>query len=205
MRANQPLNQLRIIAGTWRGRKLGFPPVAGLRPTPDRVRETLFNWLGSSVRGARCLDLFAGSGALGLEAASRGAAEVVLVDADPLVARTLREQLRVLDARQVHMVQSNCERYLRGAPEVFDLVFLDPPFHRGMLPACVQLLEQGGWLAPAAWIYIEAERALEPPLPPNWAPYRSKATQQVGYRLVHRRGIVPDKGESAATTLPRSE
>jgi len=189
MRANQQLNQLRIIAGTWRGRKLAFAPVAGLRPTPDRVRETLFNWLGSSVHGARCLDLFAGSGALGLEAASRGAAEVVLVDADPLVARTLREQLRVLNARQARVVQAACAGYLRSAPEVFDLVFLDPPFHRGMLPECMQLLEQGGWLAPAAWIYIEAERELDPPLPANWAAYRSKTTGQVGYRLIRRRSI----------------
>jgi 16S rRNA (guanine966-N2)-methyltransferase len=201
MRANQQPNRLRIIAGTWRGRKLAFAPVAGVRPTPDRVRETLFNWLGSSVRGARCLDLFAGSGALGLEAASRGAAKVVLVDADALVARTLRDQVRLLDARQVSVVQADCERYLRGAPEVFDLLFLDPPFHRGMLQACMQLLEQGGWLAPAAWIYIEAERTLDPPLPPGWAVHRSKATGQVGYRLVRCRATVPDDGESAENAV----
>jgi 16S rRNA (guanine966-N2)-methyltransferase len=195
MRANQQPNQLRIIAGTWRGRKLAFAPVAGLRPTPDRVRETLFNWLGASVRGACCLDLFAGSGALGLEAASRGAAEVVLVDADPLVARTLRDQLRLLDAQQVRVVQADCERYLRSVPEVFDLVFLDPPFHRGMLPACMRLLEQGGWLAPDAWIYIESEREPQPSLPANWAAHRSKATGQVRYRLVRRQGTAPDNAE----------
>jgi len=201
MRANQQPNRLRIIAGTWRGRKLAFAPVAGLRPTPDRVRETLFNWLGPSVHGARCLDLFAGSGALGLEAASRGAAEVVLVDADPLVARTLRDQVRLLDARQVSVVQADGERYLRGVPGVFDLVFLDPPFHRGMLPACMQLLEQGGWLAPAAWIYIEAERTLEPPLPPGWTVRRSKEAGQVGYRLVRRPGAVPAKGGGANAAI----
>jgi 16S rRNA (guanine966-N2)-methyltransferase len=186
MRANQQHNQLRIIAGAWRGRKLAFAPVAGLRPTPDRVRETLFNWLGSSVHGARCLDLFSGSGALGLEAASRGAAEVVLVDADPLVARTLHEQVRIMDARQVHIIQARCEHYLIGAAEPFDLVFIDPPYRQGLLPECIGLIEHGGWLASDAWIYLEAERELELPLPRNWEPYRSKTTGQVGYHLVRR-------------------
>jgi 16S rRNA (guanine966-N2)-methyltransferase len=186
MRANQQPNQLRIIAGAWRGRKLVFAPVAGLRPTPDRVRETLFNWLGLSVHGARCLDLFAGSGALGLEAASRAAAAVVLVDADPLVVRTLQEQVRVLDARQVSIVQARCERYLLGPAEPFDLVFLDPPYRQGALPGCMELLDQRGWLAPDAWIYVEAERGLELPLPANWELYRSKTTGQVGYHLVRR-------------------
>jgi 16S rRNA (guanine966-N2)-methyltransferase len=189
MRANQQHNQLRIIAGAWRGRKLAFAPVTGLRPTPDRVRETLFNWLGLSVHGARCLDLFAGSGALGLEAASRGAAAVVLVDAEPLVAHTLQEQARVLGARQVRIVQATCERYLGGPAEPFDLVFLDPPYRQGLLPECMELLEQRGWLAPDAWIYIEAERGLEPPLPGNWDTYRSKATGQVGYHLVRRSAV----------------
>jgi len=189
MRANQPRNQLRIIAGAWRGRKLAFAPVAGLRPTPDRVRETLFNWLGSSVQGARCLDLFAGSGALGLEAASRGAAAVVLVDADPLVAHTLREQARILDARQVSIIQAHCERYLLGSAEPFDLVFLDPPYRQGLLPGCMGLIEQRGWLAPDAWIYLETERGLELPLPGNWESYRSKTAGQLGYHLV-RRSIV---------------
>jgi 16S rRNA (guanine966-N2)-methyltransferase len=186
MRANQRPNQLRIIAGAWRGRKLVFAPVAGLRPTPDRVRETLFNWLGLSVHGARCLDLFAGSGALGLEAASRGAAAVVLVDADPLVVRTLQEQVRVLDARQVRIVQASCERYLLGPAEPFNLVFLDPPYRQGALPGCIELLEQRGWLAPDAWIYVEAERGLELPLPANWDHYRSKTAGQVGCHLVRR-------------------
>jgi 16S rRNA (guanine966-N2)-methyltransferase len=186
MRANQQRNQLRIIAGVWRGRKLVFAPVAGLRPTPDRVRETLFNWLGLSLQGARCLDLFAGSGALGLEAVSRGAAAVVLVDADPLVVRTLHQQVCLLDTRQVHIVQATCERYLQGPAEAFDMVFLDPPYRQGALPGCMELLEQRGWLAPDAWIYLEAERGLEPPLPANWELYRSKTTGQVGYHLVRR-------------------
>jgi 16S rRNA (guanine966-N2)-methyltransferase len=189
MRANQQRNQLRIIAGAWRGRKLAFAPVVGLRPTPDRVRETLFNWLGLSVHGARCLDLFAGSGALGLEAASRGAAAVVLVDADPRVVRTLEEQVRVLDARQVRIVQATCERYLQGPAEPFDVVFLDPPYRQGLLPGCMEQLERRGWLSPDAWIYLEAERGLEPPLPATCEPYRSKTTGQVGYHLVRRSAL----------------
>jgi 16S rRNA (guanine966-N2)-methyltransferase len=110
MKPNQQGNQLRIIAGRWRGRKLTFAPVPGLRPTPDRVRETLFNWLGPLLPGARCLDLFAGSGALGIEAASRGAAEIVMVDNDPLVVRTLREQLQLLDFSAAQVVQQDVKR-----------------------------------------------------------------------------------------------
>jgi 16S rRNA (guanine966-N2)-methyltransferase len=186
MKPNQPRNQLRIIAGTWRGRKLGFASLPGLRPTPDRVRETLFNWLAPVIRDARCLDLYAGSGALGLEAASRGAAEVVLVDSDPLVARTLREQLRVLDAGQVRVVEADTAAYLRGPAAPFDVVFLDPPFREQRLPQAIRQLESGGWLADPAWVYLEAERELELPLPPNWALYRSKKAGQVGYHLVQR-------------------
>ncbi len=184
MKTNQPRYQLRIIAGTWRGRKLGFAPVSGVRPTPDRVRETLFNWLALVVRGARCLDLYAGSGALGLEAASRGAAEVVLVDSDPLVVRTLREQLRLLSADQVRVVEADTGVYLRGPAEPFDVVFLDPPFREQRLSGVIQQLEAGNWLADEAWIYLEAERELELPLPANWELYRSKTAGQVGYHLV---------------------
>ena len=186
MRANQQRNRLRIIGGAWRGRKLDFAPVPGLRPTHDRVRETLFNWIGSSIHGARCLDLFAGSGALGLEAASRGAAAVVLVDADPLVVRTLQAQVRVLEASQVRIVQADSVRFLQGPAEPYDVVFLDPPFRRSLLPECVQRLEEGGWLTPGAWIYLEAERGLEPPLPAHWELYRSKTAGQVSYHLARR-------------------
>jgi 16S rRNA (guanine966-N2)-methyltransferase len=186
MRANQQRNQLRIIGGIWRGRKVAFAPVAGLRPTPDRVRETLFNWLGSVFDGARCLDLFAGSGALGLEAASRGAAAVVLVDADPLVVRTLQAQSHTLDAPQVHIVQAESVHFLQGPAEPFDIVFVDPPYRRGLLAACARLLEERGWLAADAWIYLEAERGLEPPLPDRWSLYRSRSTGQLGYHLARR-------------------
>jgi len=183
MKANQAENQLRIIAGCWRGRKLSFAPVAGVRPTPDRVRETLFNWLSPVIRGARCLDLYAGSGALGIEAASRGASSVVLVDSDPQVVTRLREQLALLDASGVEVVQSSVEGWLSGAAEPFDIVFLDPPFRKNMLPACIRALESGGWLAADARVYIEAESNLELELPERWELTRSKRAGQVGYHL----------------------
>ena len=186
MRTDQQHNQVRIIAGIWRGRKLCFAPEPGLRPTPNRVRETLFNWLHPVIHGTRCLDLYAGSGALGVEAASRGAATVVLVDRDPQVVRTLREQLQMLAADQVRVVQADVGNYLSGTPETFDIVFLDPPFRENLLPAAIRQLESGGWLAPEAWIYVEAEQGWVPELPDNWELYRSKRAGQVGYHLVQR-------------------
>ena len=186
MKTRQAANQVRIIAGTWRGRRLSFAPVPGLRPTPDRVRETLFNWLSPVVRGARCLDLYAGSGALGLEAASRGAAEVVLVDNDPQVVAALGRQLESLGAQQVRVVQADVQQWLSGAVSQFDIVFLDPPFRRQLLAPCVQLLESRGWLSAQARIYIEAEKGLAPELPDNWELLRSKLAGQVGYHLAGR-------------------
>ena len=186
MKSNQANNQLRIIAGTWRGRKLSFPPVAGLRPTPDRVRETLFNWLDPLIRDQRCLDLFSGSGALGIEAASRGAAEVVLVDDHPRVAETLREQLQLLKAKQVQVVQADVDSYLSGTPQAFDIVFLDPPFREGRLSGCIRQLESRGWLADEAWVYLEVEHGLKLDLPGNWTLHRSKQAGQVDYHLVRR-------------------
>ena len=183
MKSKQQENQLRIIAGRWRGRKLSFAPVPGLRPTPDRVRETLFNWLGPCIQGARCLDLFAGSGALGIEAASRGAAEVVMVDDDPVVVATLREQLQKLEFSDALLVQQDVNSWLKGKAEPFDIVFLDPPFRENRLPSCIDLLEDNGWLAAGARAYIEAERTYTPELPNTWELYRSKNTGQVGYHL----------------------
>ena len=186
MKPNQQGNQLRIIAGRWRGRKLTFAPVPGLRPTPDRVRETLFNWLGPLLPGARCLDLFAGSGALGIEAASRGAAEIVMVDNDPLVARTLREQLQLLDCSVAQVVQQDVKRWLLMPATPFDIVFLDPPFRENSLPECMRLLEANGWLAAGARVYLEAERNYTPELPDGWQLSRSKHAGQVGYHLAIR-------------------
>lgn len=190
MKSRRPANQVRIIAGTWRGRRLVFDPASGVRPSPDRVRETLFNWLSPVIRGARCLDLFAGSGALGLEAASRGAAEVVLVDSDPRVTTALQGQVRHLDARQVRIVQADVMDWLAGQAGVFDVVFLDPPFRRQLLSPCIRRLEGGGWLADPASIYLEAEKGALLELPANWALLRSKTAGQVGYHLA-RRSAVP--------------
>jgi len=183
MKPRQPANQVRIIAGIWRGRRLSFAPLPGLRPTPNRVRETLFNWLAPVIRGARCLDLYAGSGALGMEAASRGAAEVVLVDSDPRVVAGLERQRESLCAHQVRLVQAEVMQWLSGPSSRFDIVFLDPPFHSRMLPSCMQQLETRGWLADQARIYIEAEKGLVPDLPENWELLRSKVAGQVGYHL----------------------
>ncbi len=180
-------NEIRIIAGRWRGRKLRFPPVAGLRPTPGVVRETLFNWLRTEVAGARCLDLYAGSGALGFEAASRGAAEVVQVEANPRVARALVENSQRLQAGQVTVVRAEVGRFLRRPlPSAFDLVFLDPPFGRGEVADCCRALEDGGWLAADARIYVEAESGSCPEVPGNWIPLRHKRVGEVGCHLYRR-------------------
>lgn len=176
-------NRLRIIGGRWRGRRVSFPDVEGLRPSPDRVRETLFNWLMPVIEGARCLDLFAGSGALGLEALSRGAARVVLVDRDAQVVASLRAHLADLGAEGAELRQADAQRFLEGTPEPFDVVFLDPPYNKGLLAPCLVRLGQG-WLAPGARVYIEAESALDPlPLPEGWVLLRSKGAGQVGYHL----------------------
>jgi len=179
-------NHLRIIGGSWRGRKLAFAPLPGVRPTPDRVRETLFNWLAPVIHGARCLDLFAGSGALGIEAASRGALQCVLVEREAQVVRVLREQVNRIGARQVRVIEADVTAWLSTASQTFDIVFLDPPFHTGLLPGCIRLLESAGWLAPAAWIYLEAEHALQLEFPDNWDVYRDRRAGQVSYRLVRR-------------------
>jgi len=186
-RSRKP-NQLRIIAGTWRGRKLGFPVVAGLRPTPDRVRETVFNWLAPVLPGARCLDLFAGSGALGFEAASRGAARVVLVERDAQVLQELRANGSTLGASQVQVVAAEALNYLAGSAAPFDIVLLDPPYDRpDLLAACCTQLETGGWLAPQARIYLETRgKTCLPVLPGNWELVRSKHAGQVAYHLAVR-------------------
>ncbi len=185
-------NRLRIIGGRHRGRKLAFPDANGLRPTPDRVRETLFNWLMPHLGGARCLDLFAGSGALGLEALSRGAGHVTLVEANPAVARRLEANLELLgEGGRSEVMCRDALAFLRTAPAgPFDIVFLDPPYDADLLPPAIAALEQGGWLADPAWIYLEVpvkkgEAAL-PALPANWSLHREKRAGQVGYHLIRR-------------------
>jgi 16S rRNA (guanine966-N2)-methyltransferase len=182
---------LRIIGGTWRGRKLRFPAGADIRPTPDRVRETLFNWLGAAVRGARCLDLFAGSGALGLEALSRGAAHVTFVEHDAAAAQALRALLREWQARDVRVERADALRYLAGDVQPFDIVFLDPPFASELLGRAAALLEQRHWLRAGARIYVEcAARVGLPSLPPAWQLLKAKQAGEVGYHLLAH--VAPD-------------
>jgi 16S rRNA (guanine966-N2)-methyltransferase len=180
-------NQLRIIGGEWRGRKLGFPDVEGLRPTTDRVRETLFNWLQPVIHGARCLDLFAGSGALGLEALSRGAAKVAFVDSDRRAVQSLKENLVLLKNDRGSVVQSDALAFLRSESQPYDVVFLDPPFRKALLQPCLEQLSHGGWLSDNARLYIEVEQELgEPELPDGWEMVRSKKAGQVIYGLAVR-------------------
>ena len=180
--------QLRIIGGEWRSRKLDFPHVEGLRPTPDRVRETLFNWLTPDIVGAKVLDVFAGSGALFLEALSRGAAKGVALDSNRDAISNIRENMGILRCTTGEVQQTNALNYLATpATEVFDVVFLDPPFNLDLpKPAC-DLLEQIVWLAETAWIYTESERRpSELGLPANWRLHREQKAGGVNYALWER-------------------
>ena len=150
-------NLLRIIGGEWRSRRLSFPDVSGLRPTPDRVRETLFNWLQWQVPNARCLDLFAGSGALGLEALSRGAASVVMVEKHPTAVKALRDNIALLGANRVQLVHDDAFRYLQRETDAFDLIFLDPPFRKDWLESVLEQIVTRALLKPDGMIYLEQE------------------------------------------------
>lgn len=178
---------LRIIAGTWRGRRFRFTAAAAIRPTPDRVRETLFNWLRERVSAACCLDLCAGSGALGLEALSRGAARVHFVESDATAVRELRARLVEWGAQGATVERMDALRYLRTKPEAFDIVFLDPPYAAGLLRAAAHLLEDRGWLAPEALIYLESAARVElPELPETWRLVKAKRAGEVGYHLFEK-------------------
>jgi 16S rRNA (guanine966-N2)-methyltransferase len=157
----------------------------GLRPTPDRVRETLFNWLQAWVPGADCLDLFAGTGALCLEALSRGARSAVMVEQARPVAEQLRRNIELLGADSAAVVETGAETFLQGPVRGFDIVFVDPPFARPeLVPRCMEILAGGGWVRPGGWVYIEVASAAGPPqLPAGWILHRSKTSGQVGYHL----------------------
>jgi 16S rRNA (guanine966-N2)-methyltransferase len=182
-------NRIRIIGGCWRGRRLSFPAVTGLRPTPDRVRETLFNWLSPVINGARCLDLFAGSGALGIEALSRGAADVVFVEQHPQVVRALYQNLKILQIAQPQIECADARRWLADQGKPFDIVLLDPPFGSALLNPVCRSLEQHGWLTENAWVYLEMEHGLVPELPTVWQPVRKKNAGQVDYWLMQRQKV----------------
>ena len=180
--------EVRIIGGEWRGRKLHFPQIGSLRPTPDRVRETLFNWLQFELAGKRCLDLFAGSGALGFEALSRGVAAVQFVEPDPAGAKAIAEALRIFGTDRGSVARQGAFEFLRGRPEEpFDIVFLDPPYAERWLPRVCAALEEGGWLQPDAFVYLEdAASRGAPTLPAGWNLLRSKKAGDVGYHLARR-------------------
>jgi 16S rRNA (guanine966-N2)-methyltransferase len=175
---------LRLIGGQYRSRRLPVPDHEGLRPTPDRVRETLFNWLQPMLRGARCLDCFAGSGALGLEAASRGAAEVVMLERAAPVVRQLEANVRTLGAVQVQVLGADALAWLAGPGCPFDLVFLDPPYAAGLLAPACDLIARNGWVRGGSRIYLEAQvQAGLPPLPSGWRLLREQRAGQVTYGL----------------------
>ncbi|KNC11090.1 16S rRNA methyltransferase [Klebsiella sp. RIT-PI-d] len=179
--------QIRIIGGQWRGRKLPVPDSPGLRPTTDRVRETLFNWLAPSMVDARCLDCFAGSGALGLEALSRYAANATLLEMERSVARQLQKNLATLNAAQGRVEIVNTLAFLNQPGTPHDIVFVDPPFRQGLLEQTLNLLENNHWLADNALVYVESEvENGMPPVPAHWQLYREKVAGQVAYRLYQR-------------------
>lgn len=180
--------QVRIIGGHWRGTRLQVPPLPGLRPTPDRVRETLFNWLQPVLPGARVLDLFAGTGALGLEAVSRGAAAALLVERDPRACEALRELVARLSAQDAVTVLRGDALAVLDAPlhGRFDIVFLDPPFDAGAWPAVLERLPP--WLAGDAWLYLESPAALAPRVPDGWQLHREGSTRGTRHALYRRLG-----------------
>jgi 16S rRNA (guanine966-N2)-methyltransferase len=179
--------QIRIIGGQWRGRKLPVPDSPGLRPTTDRVRETLFNWLAPSMVDAHCLDCFAGSGALGLEALSRYAASATLIEMDRAVSQQLQKNLATLQASHGKVLNANTLSVLAQPGTPHNVVFVDPPFRKGLLDETLSLLEKNGWLADEALIYVESEveNGL-PVVPASWALHREKVAGQVAYRLFIR-------------------
>jgi len=175
-------NVVRIIGGQWRRRNLGFPDGEGLRPTPDRVRETLFNWLGQDLTGWDCLDLFAGSGALGFEAGSRGAARSVLVERSPVAFASLKDNARLLQGENLQIIREDALKFVAFTDLRFDLVFLDPPYHQGWLEKLAPLLPRV--LKDDALIYAEAEMPLESL--GEWETVKRGKAGQVFYHLMSR-------------------
>lgn len=176
--------RLRIIGGRWRGRLLSFPDIDGLRPTGSRIRETLFNWLMPELPGSHCLDLFAGSGALGFEALSRGAAEATLVELNRAASEQLRRHGENLQCPNAKVVEGNALTYLQSPPSrPFDIVFIDPPFAQDLWAAVIQHLQQAQWLQTGAFIYLEMPRGKQLALPTDWQLHRQKDAGQVCYCL----------------------
>jgi 16S rRNA (guanine966-N2)-methyltransferase len=176
--------KVRIIAGKWRGRKLDVIDSPGLRPTPDRVRETLFNWIQQEIVGARCLDLFAGTGALGFEALSRDAAEVVMVESNPKIVESLKQHANTLKSEN-HVIQlADALTWLRQGMKGFDIIFLDPPFEQGFIEKCCAIIMEESLLNPNGLVYIESEKSLM--LPEGWHIKKQKKAGQVQSMLVEQ-------------------
>ncbi|HKW38765.1 MAG TPA: 16S rRNA (guanine(966)-N(2))-methyltransferase RsmD [Burkholderiales bacterium] len=181
-------NTVRIIGGRWRSRILQFPEATDLRPTPDRVRETLFNWLGQDLSGMACLDLFAGSGALGFEALSRGAAAAVMVEKDAAALRALRENAQKLGAANLTVVRGDALEFARETRSRFDVVFVDPPYRLAIQAAALALVR--GLLAPHGRVYVESASAHAPE--PGWTVLKSSRAGNVHFRLLA--GEIDDQG-----------
>lgn len=179
-------SEVRIIGGVWRSRRLSFPASAGLRPTPDRVRETVFNWLTPALPGASCLDLFAGTGAFGFEALSRGAARALLVEKQIEAVEALRANSARLKAEAAEIVHADALQWLRRPAQAFNIVFLDPPYASGLLGPCIELLEANAWIKPGGLVYIETPKGETAPLPAHWQIVRTKTAGQVGYHLARK-------------------
>ena len=177
--------QLRIIAGEWRSRKLPVADLPGLRPTPDRVRETVFNWLAPYVPGAKVLDCFSGTGALSLEALSRGASEAVMLEMATPAANTLKSNLVTLNAKNGQVINTDSMKWLKQPAQTpYDVIFLDPPFRKDLLKETCQLLEDNGYLDDNTLIYIEVEKELLPlPVPESWSNLRQKNAGQICFSL----------------------
>jgi len=177
---------VRIISGCWRGRRLLVPEAVGLRPTSDRVRETLFNWLTPFIEGATCVDLFAGSGALGFEAASRGAARVVMVEKSAPLVSSLHRTAETLGGEKIHIVHADALEWLAGPASPYDIVFLDPPFEEDLLPACCARLVAKQWLADNALVYVESRKnAPHSGWLSDWRIWRQGSAGGVAYYLLH--------------------
>jgi 16S rRNA (guanine966-N2)-methyltransferase len=187
----RPPGKLRIIAGTLRGSRIAVPESEALRPTADRIRETLFNWLAPIIEGARCLDLFAGTGALGIEAISRGAGACTFVESDRALARLLAENLARLKVANARIVENDALAMLAGTPQPFDIVFLDPPFGAALWSESASGLESAGWLASQSWIYVESPADAEFALPPSWMLHRDGRAGAVRYALYRRAAADP--------------
>lgn len=183
---NRGPGKVRILGGRLRGSVLDVGDAPGLRPTPARVRETVFNWLQPVLDGARCLDLFAGTGALGIEALSRGAAEVVFVERDATAARMLQANLTRLKQDRGHVHRGDALAFLDGTPQAFDIVFLDPPFANDLWTAAAQRLESGGWLRAHALIHVESPAGQAPSVPDHWQLHRERIAGDVRHALYRR-------------------